>query len=92
MENNYRVISVQIKYLVNLADKAGRLSETAGFPSGSTLESVQKYLQQMYDIKLPDPGIMTVLNGRGWNQHPEKMNTPLADGDTILLFPPIAGG
>jgi len=85
-------VSVKIKYLVNIADKTGRLSEEACFPAGSTLAEAAGYLQDMYQINLPDPGILTLLNGKGWNQHPEKLNTPLAEGDTILLFPPISGG
>jgi molybdopterin converting factor small subunit len=49
-------------------------------------------LKENYAITAPDIGIMAVLNGKGWMQYPQKLQTKIKDGDAILLFPPISGG
>ncbi len=85
-------IEVTIKYLVSLADKVGKRKETVAFKEGTTLIDIAEWLNAQYNIDLPNPRIMTVLNGKGWEQYPEKTATLLQSGDTILLFPPIAGG
>lgn len=85
-------ITVTIKYMVNLSEKAGRKEESVEFPSGSTLQSVADWLKENRDITLPSPSIMATLNGRGWNQYTEKERTPVEGGSKIMLFPPISGG
>lgn len=85
-------VEVTIKYLVSLADKVGKRKETVGFEKGSSLKDLAGWLDVQYNLALPDPRIMTVLNGKGWEQYPEKMSRKLENGDTVLLFPPIAGG
>jgi molybdopterin converting factor small subunit len=85
-------VTINIKYLVNLSDKAGRREEAAGFPTGSTLHDLARYLKETRNIILPTPGVIAVLNGKGWNQYPDKWNTPVSNGDTILLFPLLSGG
>jgi molybdopterin converting factor small subunit len=85
-------VTITIKYLVNLSDKAGRSEETAVFPINSTLNDLAGYLKESRNIILPGHGIIAVLNGKGWNQYPDKWNTTINDGDTILLFPLLSGG
>jgi len=91
-ENNGGKIAVTIKYLVSLADKTGRRSDTVKLSRGSVLADLTDWLERERDLRVPDKRIMTVLNGKGWDQYPEKLNTELTDGDTVLLFPPISGG
>lgn len=86
------MIKVHLKYLVNMREKTGKKEEEIELPSGSTLENLAEWLKGEYAIELPNPGIMTVLNGRGWDQQPEKYRTMLKEGDKVLLFPPISGG
>ena len=90
--NADREVTLTIKYLVNLSEKAGRRKDETGFPEGSTLHDVARYLKESRNIILPSPRVMAVLNGRGWDQYPDKWNTPISNGDTVLLFPPISGG
>ena len=85
-------ITVQVKYLVSLADKTGKRAEDVALEEDSTLEDFAGWLRREREIALPDPSILTVLNGKGWNQYPDKLHTRLNPGDTILLFPPISGG
>lgn len=85
-------LSVTVKYLVSLADKTGRRSDTVKLERGSALSDLAEWLARERDLTVPDRRIMTVLNGKGWDQYPDKLETELEDGDTVLLFPPISGG
>jgi MoaD family protein len=85
-------VEVTIKYLVSLADKTGKRKETMELDPGATLEDLSRRLNREYGLNLPDPRIMAVLNGKGWEQYPDKLETELRGGDTVMLFPPIAGG
>ena len=93
MINNLETnINIQIKYLVTLRDRTGRREEEVSFPQGSTLRDVAEWLNEHYEFSLPNPQIMTILNGRGWEQFPQKLSTEIQNGDVICLFPPISGG
>jgi MoaD family protein len=85
-------VNIQIKYLVNLRDRTGKRQEEIAFPQGSTLQDVADWLKTQYDVSVPNPRIMAILNGRGWEQSPQKLSTEIQDGDVICLFPPISGG
>ncbi|MGQ9615785.1 MAG: MoaD/ThiS family protein [Spirochaetota bacterium] len=85
-------VRITIKYLVNLRDRAGKRVEEVSFLRGSTLWNVARWLSEKYNIKLPDPKIIAILNGKGWEQLPEKFETRVDEGDIICLFPPVSGG
>jgi molybdopterin converting factor small subunit len=87
-----RAIGLTVKYLVSLAEKVGCKEEKLSLPEGATLAELAAWLEARRGIKVPDPGIIAVLNGKGWMQHPSKLETRLRDGDMVLLFPPISGG
>ena len=36
--------------------------------------------------------IRILINGRHYSHIPQKLNTPLQEGDDVALFPPIMGG
>jgi len=38
------------------------------------------------------PYIRIIINGSHYSHIPQKLNTPLQEGDEVLLFPPIVGG
>jgi len=92
MNEEGKQIKITVKYLVNLADKTGKRNESVSLDPGTTLQWLSDWLFDSYGIDTGDPMIMTVLNGKGWEQYPEKYETRLQDGDTVLLLPPIAGG
>ena len=89
---NGEAVEVTVKYLVSLADKTGKRKETVGFGEGATLADLRDWLHEHYNLMLPHPRIMAILNGKGSQQYPDTIDTQLSSGDTVLLFPPISGG
>lgn len=87
-----QMVKVRLRYLVSVRDTTGLSDEEAAFPAGSTLGNLAAWLMERYGLAVPGPHVMAILNGRGWGQHPLRMDTPLKDGDAVSLFPPIAGG
>ena len=85
-------VRIHIKYLSGIRDKVGRKDETVKFPLSATLSDVQTWLNSVYSLSLPNPGIMLTLNDKGWTQLPEDVSTKLKDGDVICIFPIISGG
>lgn len=85
-------MNIWIKYLVTLRDRTGKRQEQVSFPQESTLQDVAEWLKQQYAFSLPNPQIIAILNGKGWGQFPQKLATPIQDGDVVCLFPPISGG
>ena len=56
------------------------------------LAELAEWLALQRGVRLPDPGLMATLNGRGWTQLPEGMDRTLASGDQVALFPVVGGG
>ncbi len=83
---------IQIKYMVSLREQAGRREEEVDFPPGATLGDLVAWLRAERDVALPDPQIMTTLNGKGWEQFSQKLDTELKSGDVVCLFPLLSGG
>lgn len=83
---------IQINYLVTLRERTGKRQERVILPQGSTLHDVAAWLNGQYTLALPDPRIITMLNGKEWNLYPQKWFTEVQEGDVITLFPPISGG
>jgi molybdopterin converting factor small subunit len=81
-----------VRYLSALRDRAGRREEAVSLAAGSRLAELASWLGQQRGLALPDPLVMATLNGRGWGQQQQGMNTPLADGDEVALFPVVGGG
>ena len=61
-------VKVQIKYFVTLKEQTGRSQEQVSFPQGSVPEDVARWLNKHYDLSLPNPRVIAILNGRGWEQ------------------------
>jgi molybdopterin converting factor small subunit len=81
-----------VRYLSALRDRAGRREEQLELPEGSRLLELAGWLERCRGLKLPDPLVMATLNGRGWGQQERGMDTPLAGGDEVALFPVVGGG
>ena len=85
-------VTVRVRYLSAVRDKTGRRADDLHLPAGSTLAAVADWLKLTYGIAVPDPSLMSTLNGYGWNQVPQGMATEMHDGDEVALFPLLSGG
>jgi molybdopterin converting factor small subunit len=85
-------INIRFKYIATIRDKTGRRGEAIRFLKGANLGDVEAWLKTRYSLSLQDPQIMLTLNGKGWNQHPQKLSTELTEGDMIFILPVISGG
>jgi molybdopterin converting factor small subunit len=85
-------ITITIKFLSGLRDRVRQSSEVASLPAGSTLRTIAAYLKNVHGLTVPSSEVMATFRGSGWGQAPEGLETELADGDVIQLFPPISGG
>jgi molybdopterin converting factor small subunit len=85
-------VRIRLRYLSALRDRAGLREESVEMPAGSRLRELAAWLGREHGLKLPDPLVMATLNGRGWGQYREALETPLADGDEVALFPVVGGG
>ena len=85
-------VTVRIRYLSAIREKTGKRLDELDLPQGSTLTSVADWLKLTYGIAVPDPSLMSTLNGYGWNQVPQGLATELKEGDEIALFPLLSGG
>jgi len=85
-------VTVRIRYLSGLRDTTHTRMDEVRFPGGTRLRDISQWLAGKYGIVAPGPTLMCTLNGRGWNQSPQALETELHDGDEIALFPLLSGG
>jgi molybdopterin converting factor small subunit len=85
-------ITVRVRYLSAIRERTGTREDDLRLPAGSTLAAVAGWLKLTYGIAVPDPSLMSTLNGYGWNQVPQGMATEMHDGDEVAFFPLLSGG
>ncbi len=85
-------VTVRIRYLSGLRDVANTRMEEVRLPGGSRLRDVSAWLAGRHQITVPGPAVMGTLNGRGWSQTSQSLETELHEGDEIALFPLLSGG
>ena len=85
-------LTVRVRYLSAVRERTGTRTDDLRLPAGRTLAAVAEWLQLRYGLAVPDPSLMSTLNGYGWNQVPQGMATEMHDGDEIALFPLLSGG
>jgi molybdopterin converting factor small subunit len=85
-------VTVHVRYLSALREKAGTRRDDLELPAGGTLQAAADWVRRNRGIEVPGPALMSTLNGHGWPQLPEGMATVLREGDEIALFPLISGG
>ncbi len=85
-------LTVRIKYLSAVRDKTGKRVDELALPAGSKLQEVAGWLKRTYGLEVPGPRLLSTLNGRGWSQLPDRLDTPLHQGDEVALFPLVSGG
>ncbi len=85
-------VAVRVFFLSALRDLVNGREIELRLPQGATLRTVAEELVARFGLHVPSAQAMATLNGHGWQQTPQGLDTPLSEGDVIHLFPPIAGG
>lgn len=92
-------MTVEIRLFATFREAVGQKTIERGFPEGSTIETVLDALEEEFpDLEgaFFDDGeivaqVNVLKNGREVH-HIDGRETAITDGDTISIFPPVAGG
>jgi len=93
---------VTLHTILGLKDAIGQRLTEIDLPHGSTVEDFLTYLKERWGDNLsgrlfdPDSGavlphVRIMVNGQAI-QFLEGMETPLKEGDEVLILPPVSGG
>jgi molybdopterin synthase sulfur carrier subunit len=96
------VIKITLHTILGLKEVVGQRLTEIDLPHGSTVEDFLTYLKERWGDKLsthlfdPDSGavlpyVRIMVNGQTI-QFLEGMETPLKEGDEVLILPPVSGG
>lgn len=79
-------MKIEVRYFALFREQTGIESESLEW-SGGTAAQLFKEMAEKYAALMPEAAALVAVNDEmaGWE-------TPLADGDKVLFFPPVAGG
>jgi len=92
-------MNVELRFFATFRQAVGQKVVEREFPEGTTIGEVLRRLEEEYDglagqlIEDGDlrPHINVLKSGRE-ALHLDGMDTELEDGDSLSIFPPVAGG
>ena len=92
-------MDVHLRFFATFREAVGQKEVTYEVPTGATVGDLLTDLESEYEglegKLLADgevrPQLNVLANGRGV-QHGDGASTGLTDGDTVSVFPPVAGG
>ena len=93
---------ITLHTILELREVIGQRLTEIDLPDGSTVEDLLTYMREKWGDKLsthlfdPDSGavlpyVRIMVNGQTI-QFLEGMETPLKEGDEVLILPPVSGG
>ena len=96
------MIKITLHTILELKQVIGQRLTEIDLPDGSTVEDLLTYMKERWGDKLsthlfdPDSGavlpyVRIMVNGQTI-QFLEGMETPLKEGDEVLILPPVSGG
>ena len=96
------MIEITLHTILGLKEVTGQRLTGIDLPHGSTVEDFLAYMKERWGDQLsarlfdPDSGavlpyVRIMVNGQTI-QHLEGMETPLKEGDEVLILPPASGG
>jgi molybdopterin synthase sulfur carrier subunit len=87
---------VELRFFANFREAVGQKSLEREYPDGTTVGEVLSDLVEEYDLDVFEDGdlrtqLSVMKNGKDV-VHIDGVDTRLDDGDTLSVFPPVAGG
>ncbi|MFC7082413.1 ubiquitin-like small modifier protein 1 [Halorussus caseinilyticus] len=89
-------MTLELRFFANFREAVGQKTLERDYPDGTTVGDVLADLREEYGLDLFEDGelrtqLSVMKNGKDV-VHIEGVDTRLADGDTLSVFPPVAGG
>ena len=90
-------MEIEMRFFANFRDAVGQktlVREFEGATVGDLLDDLAAEYPEM-DLFEDDDSLrdfLTIMRGGKDIAHQEGLDTPLEDGDTVSVFPPVAGG
>jgi molybdopterin synthase sulfur carrier subunit len=90
-------MEIEMRFFANFRDAVGQKTVTREFDGATVGDLLQDLAAEYPEMDLfEDDGslrdFLTIMKGGKDIAHQEGLDTPLEDGDTVSVFPPVAGG
>ncbi|UPW01215.1 MoaD/ThiS family protein [Halorussus gelatinilyticus] len=89
-------MTLELRFFANFREAVGQKTVEREYPDDATVGEVLADLTDEYGLDLFEDGDlrpqMSVMKNGTDVVHIDGVDTPLADGDTLSVFPPVAGG
>ncbi len=88
---------VTLKFFANLRDLTGKkemkvdASHLKGAIDRASSMLGIDLMEELFEGERPKKGVIILVNGKNI-EHLKGLSTPLEEGDTVSLFPPVGGG
>lgn len=89
-------MALELRFFATFREAVGQKVLECDYPEGTTVDDVLSDLAEEYDMNLFEGDelraqLSIMKNGKDV-VHLDGLETPLDDGDTLSVFPPVAGG
>jgi molybdopterin synthase sulfur carrier subunit len=89
-------MTLELRFFATFREAVGQKTLECDYPEGTTVGDVLTDLVEEYEMDLFEDGdlrpqLSIMKNGKDV-VHLDGVDTRLADGDTLSVFPPVAGG
>ncbi|NEU55732.1 ubiquitin-like small modifier protein 1 [Halorussus sp. MSC15.2] len=89
-------MDLTLRFFANFREAVGQKTLERDYPDGTTVGDVLTDLTEEYGLDLFEDGDLrsqlSVMKNGTDVVHIDGVDTQLADGDTLSVFPPVAGG
>ncbi|MFC4447568.1 ubiquitin-like small modifier protein 1 [Halorussus aquaticus] len=89
-------MTLELRFFANFRETVGQKTLERDYPDGTTVGDVLTDLADEYGLDLFEDGDLrsqlSVMKNGTDVVHIDGVDTRLADGDTLSVFPPVAGG
>jgi molybdopterin synthase sulfur carrier subunit len=85
-------MTLELRFFANFREAVGQKTLEREYPDGTTVGEVLSDLVEEYDLDVFEDGDLRTQLSVKDVVHIDGVDTRLDDGDTLSVFPPVAGG